>query len=231
MITYDHLGLEHLQEILRSLDFFEFLDVDKIAEISPEHIQILGYDAGESLIQEGNSDQVLFILLHGFAKVVKEGAGIPMANMEPGDFFGEVAFLTGRKRLTNVVVQALSMAPTHPDRLQLSENLLKAIFKKQKKTAVVLRIDGKILQLFDSSQRILFKNKVIGQLSARIMEMVNKVKSMQGISMELSIAGELEKVAQRHVGLSMDSEPGRDVIIEHFAEQIDQLNKKLTEVY
>lgn len=231
MITYDHLGLDHLGEILRSLVLFESLNAADLAGLPQEYIQVLGYDAGESLIQEGGSDRVLFVLLHGFASVVKEGAGIPMANMKPGDFFGEVGFLTGRKRLTNVVVQPPSLAPIRPQRPQLGDHILQAISKKQKKVAVVLRLDGKILQYLSPSQRLMLKNKVIDQLMARIAEMVDKVRAMQGTFMELDMAKELEKVAQRHVGLPIDSEPGRDVIINYIAEWIDRLNRQLTEVY
>jgi len=231
VITYDHLDLDHLGEILRSLVLFESLNTVDLAGLPQEYIQVLGYDAGESLIQEGGSDRVLFVLLHGFASVVKEGAGISMANMEPGDFFGEVGFLTGRKRLTNVVVQPPSLAPIRSERPQLGGHILEAILKKQKKVAVVLRVDGKILQYLSPSQRLMLKNKVIDQLMARIAEMVDKVRAMQGTFMELDMAKELEKVAQRHVGLPIDSEPGRDVIINYLAEWIDRLNRQLTEVY
>lgn len=231
VITYSHLTTDQIQEIVRSFTLFSFLEVSEIKDFSKEHLHILGYDTGEFLIQEGGADRALFVLLHGFASVVKEGAGIPMAKLEPGEFFGEVAFLTGRKRITNVIVHPPSMTATRPPKLQLAKGILEAIFKKQKKTAVVLRLDAEILPTLSTSLRIRLKDTIIEQLSLRVDEMVRKVESMVGESPELEVDAELDTLIHQGGGNPEDLEAARDAIIKHLVEFIDRLNQQLTEAF
>jgi len=231
VITYNHLTVDQIQRIIQSLTLFSFLDVSEIGDFSKQHLHILGYDTGEFLIQEGGSDRALFILLHGFASVVKEGAGIPMAQLEPGDFFGEVAFLTGRTRITNVIVHPPRMTTVSQSKFQLDQALLGEIFKKQKKTAVVLRLDSNILPTLDPSLRIRLKDRVIDQLSIRVEEMVAKVESMIGESPELEVDSELELLIRPSGASPVDLEAARDAIIKHLVEFIDRLNQQLTEAF
>jgi len=231
VILYNHLTTDQIQQIVQSLTLFSFLEPNEIKDFSKEHLHIAGYDTGEFLIQEGGSDRSLFVLLHGFASVVKEGAGIPMAQMEPGDFFGEVAFLTGRKRITNVIVHPPSMTATRPTKLQLKRNILDAIFKKQKKTAILMRLDAGILPTLEIPLRIRLKDAVIDQLSLRVEDMVAKVESMLGEAPELEVDSELEALIQQGSGSSTDLEAGRDAIIKHLVDFIDRLNQQLTEAF
>ncbi|MBF0109981.1 MAG: cyclic nucleotide-binding domain-containing protein [Magnetococcales bacterium] len=232
MIIYNHLTTDQMRRIIQSLKLFSFLAADEVDRSSREHLHILGYDTGEFLIQEGASDRALFLLLHGFASVVKEGAGIPMAQLEPGDFFGEVAFLTGRTRITNVIVHPPSMtAPPKNRKFVLDEMLLGEIFKKKKKTAVVLRLDGDILSTMEWPLRIRLKDTMIEQLSLRVEGMVAKVERMLGESPELEVDSELEALIQSGKGNPDELEAGRDAIIKHLVEFIDRLNQQLTETF
>lgn len=63
------------------------------------------YPAGQTIIEEGDSGDSIYIIQSGQAKVVTHiiGKEIELAILSPGDVFGEVAFLTGRPRTASVI--------------------------------------------------------------------------------------------------------------------------------
>jgi|WetSurSiteA1Bulk_404760.scaffolds.fasta_scaffold01425_5 tetratricopeptide (TPR) repeat protein len=63
------------------------------------------YPAGQTIIEEGDAGDSIYIIKSGHAKVVSHilGREIELAILSPGDVFGEVAFLTGRPRTASVV--------------------------------------------------------------------------------------------------------------------------------
>jgi CRP-like cAMP-binding protein len=56
-------------------------------------------------LEEGDSGDSVFFITSGRAKVISHimGKEIELAILSPGDFFGEVAFLTGRPRTASVI--------------------------------------------------------------------------------------------------------------------------------
>lgn len=231
MILFNHLTADQIQEIIQTLGLFSFLEAGEVSGFGGEHLTILGFDTGEFLIQEGGEDRALFVLLHGFASVVKEGAGVPMVQLEPGDFFGEIAFLTGRKRITNVIVHPPSTTTPGQSQFRLSKEILAAIFSKQRKTAVVLRLDSGLLPTLSPSLRIRFKEMVIDRLSMRVDEMVAKVEALLGESPEMEVDAEWEALIQQGDDSPAGMEAVRDVVIKHLVEFIDRLNQQLTEAF
>ncbi|MBF0421863.1 MAG: cyclic nucleotide-binding domain-containing protein [Magnetococcales bacterium] len=231
MVTFNHLSTDQVQGIIHALELFSFLEEGEAEEIAGDFLNILGFDTGEFLIQEGGADRSLFVLLHGYASVVKEGAGIPMAQLEPGDFFGEVAFLTGRKRITNVIVHPPSMTSPPRSRFYLDETIRTTILSKQKKTAIVLRLSHEILPTLGPSLRIRFKNMMIDRLSLRVEQMSVKVEALMGESPELEIDPELEALIQQGGDSLTAIEKGCDAIVEHLIEFIERLNQQLSEAF
>ena len=69
------------------------------------------YKPGATLVQEGKGGQALFVMMEGYAKVVRGGRTI--ARLGPGDFFGETAMLDGRPRTASVIADG----PVHCVRL------------------------------------------------------------------------------------------------------------------
>jgi len=62
------------------------------------------FDAGETVITQGERGGDAFVILSGRAAVVRDGREI--ARLGPGQFFGEVAMLDGRPRTADVVAQS-----------------------------------------------------------------------------------------------------------------------------
>ena len=68
-------------------------------------------EKGEAIIREGDTDEVIFIILKGRVEVSKIMTGIKkeiLASLTSGDLFGEISFLSRAPRIASVV----ALAPT-----------------------------------------------------------------------------------------------------------------------
>ncbi|MGQ9867206.1 MAG: cyclic nucleotide-binding domain-containing protein [Pseudanabaenaceae cyanobacterium] len=92
------------QDLLASLQ-----RVPYFAELSPADLLELTQQGfrrvvlpQEFLCQEGDVGSSLYIILAGQAEVLSCRRQMRLAMLEPGDFFGEIALLTGRLRVASV---------------------------------------------------------------------------------------------------------------------------------
>ena len=89
-------------DVLRPVPLFAGLsqrDLERLAAIADE----VELPAGRDVIREGGSGRELFVLVEGQAKVSKGGRRV--STMHAGDFFGEIALVTGVPRTTTVVAE------------------------------------------------------------------------------------------------------------------------------
>jgi small-conductance mechanosensitive channel len=93
--------------ILRSEPVFNSMD-DEQLETVLQNSQIHRYGRGERVIQEGEEGDSMFILLRGTAAVsiARNGAGVRVGVMRPGDCFGEISLLTGEPRSATVQAES-----------------------------------------------------------------------------------------------------------------------------
>ena len=63
------------------------------------------YDAGETVVEEGNSGIGFFLVESGSARVTKDG-GETLATLGPGSHFGEVALLAGSSRSATITAES-----------------------------------------------------------------------------------------------------------------------------
>src|SRR5207245_4990079 len=61
----------------------------------------VSFGSGETLVQQGLTGEALFVMLEGEARVVRDGRTV--ANLLPGDFFGEVSLVDGGLRTASVL--------------------------------------------------------------------------------------------------------------------------------
>ena len=85
---------------LRTLPFFSSLS-DEALETVSDFASETSVSAGEMLVREGDYTYTLIVIESGTADVIK--AGEIIASLGPGDVFGEMAILSGRKRTADVV--------------------------------------------------------------------------------------------------------------------------------
>ncbi len=131
-------------EILNRVKFFNSFTFQEKKTLAQFHQQFASYGKGDYILNEGDNDEVFYILLLGEVSVT---LGIPprqIATLETGDFFGEISFLTGSSRTANVTANI---------------------------NTTVLEIDKKMLNNLDIGIREKFKDKFIHRLAERLAQM------------------------------------------------------------
>jgi len=66
------------------------------------------YQEGDIVVTEGEQGSSLFLVVTGQVKVFtrgERGEHLPLAELGPGDFFGEVSLLTGRPRTATITAK------------------------------------------------------------------------------------------------------------------------------
>ena len=94
-------------EMLRNVDMFNALSKAEIAEIA-EHLEYAPFARGDVITKQGNAAHWLYILAFGEAEVLYEpaaGRSQPIGTVRAGEFFGEMALLTGDARAATVVAK------------------------------------------------------------------------------------------------------------------------------
>jgi len=98
----------------------------------------------EYIIEQGTLDTAFYILMSGSARVSLEGKDdIVLAQMGPGDFFGEIAFLENAPRSSNVIANDV---------------------------CILLRVDRRLLGTLSPEIREKFKDKIIHKLVAMVTQ-------------------------------------------------------------
>ena len=92
------------KEQLASVDIFEGLDDEALETIAGRAIAI-GAHPGIKLVHQGDSGFDFFMILSGTADV--RSGDETIATLGPGDVFGEMALLGGRKRSADVVATSV----------------------------------------------------------------------------------------------------------------------------
>jgi CRP-like cAMP-binding protein len=88
--------------VLRPVPLFAALsgrDLDRLGALARE----IELPAGRTVIREGERGRELYVLAEGQAKITKNGRRV--STMHPGDFFGEIALVTGIPRTTTVLTE------------------------------------------------------------------------------------------------------------------------------
>src|SRR5262249_4255565 len=90
---------ERLERTLREVDLFRPLSDDELRRVIAR-TRALHYAAGERIIEEGSPGDSFFIIDQGQVAVSKRmgGSSRELARLVEGQFFGEMALLTGERR-------------------------------------------------------------------------------------------------------------------------------------
>lgn len=88
---------------LASVPLFADLDQDELASIA-DKLEERGAAPGEHLSSEGGAGYFFFVIETGGAEVTRDGE--VLAELGPGDFFGEAAIFRTRRRTATVTASA-----------------------------------------------------------------------------------------------------------------------------
>lgn len=231
-----HLHLEEFLSIMDRLPFFASFSEAQRRVMAERDARVCSYDTGEFLIQQGGADRGLIFLLYGAASVVQEGQSIPLAEVKPGGYFGEVAFLTPRNRTSNVIAHPPSAhEPGYQSLLpeEIEGSILRTVADHgEHATTIALLFDQPVLERMDRPARVLLKREIINTLAERVDRLNDEVAELTGVDPMLTIDEELEALMRRGAELSLDRrEQIQDQIIEHLIEFQVELNSKTIDTF
>jgi CRP-like cAMP-binding protein len=102
--------VEQLAADLRRVDLFAMLDEAELRQLAT-HVQVRLYGRGEVLVRQGQVEDTFFIIRAGRVRVDVDDklgdsrAATTVNYLGPGEFFGELALLTGEPRGATVVAE------------------------------------------------------------------------------------------------------------------------------
>jgi len=109
------------------------------------------YEDGDVIIREGNTDKDFFKLIRGALTVIKGGKKIAELT-EPGEYFGEMAAISGEQRTATIVSQGRSTVKRFPgDKIEevvekypeVSGHLFRTMTGRLKKTnQIIVKLAG-----------------------------------------------------------------------------------------
>jgi CRP/FNR family transcriptional regulator, cyclic AMP receptor protein len=96
------LTTDHRIDLLRTVALFDGVDPDGLARIADRAIEV-DFPADRTIVRQGEVGTGFFLVVSGRARVVRDGATI--AELGPGDFFGELSLLDGQPRIATVTAE------------------------------------------------------------------------------------------------------------------------------
>ena len=115
--------------LLRGVALFQGVADDGLAAVAAKATEI-GFEAGRTIVRQGEVGTGFFLIASGQARVVRGGRAI--AELGPGQFFGELSLLDQQPRIANVV------AETPVDCLALASWDFEAILTSQPGVALAI---------------------------------------------------------------------------------------------
>ena len=94
--------------LLDGVDVFAGLTADERRELAGDSEERL-FGTGEAVVRQGEAGSSMFVIERGRVAVTVDPGAIPVAELGPGAFFGEMSLLTGKPR--NATVRAGAGTP------------------------------------------------------------------------------------------------------------------------
>lgn len=167
-------ALEDRVKILGEVDLFNSFTNDELLKLS-ESLDYKTFGKNAELIEQGKDGDSMFILVEGLLNVFVKSSGndlIQVAQLSPGQFFGEVSMLTGEQRSATVIASTevlvfeigkKDIAPILDARKEIIEEISKVVSERHQINV------GKL------KEHELKKEHLVSA-------MVNKIKSFFGIN-------------------------------------------------
>ena len=91
------------QARLKDVPFFSSLSEEELAAVAQETGELI-VEAGSVLAREGDLGEAFYVIESGTAEVTSGGA--PVAKLDAGDFFGEIALIREERRTATVTASS-----------------------------------------------------------------------------------------------------------------------------
>src|SRR5262249_28254393 len=169
-----HLQIEQIVRALRQVELFAVLDNAEL-HLLAEHVGTRLYGHGEVLARQGEAGDTFFIIRAGRVRIDVDDvlddslAAVTVNHLGPGDFFGEMALLTGAPRGATVtavedteilVVARQDIAPLLQANPELPEQLGTVLARRleMNQTALATR------QIIDAPSEALSRPTLVGRI-------------------------------------------------------------------
>lgn len=96
--------LKEMEKLMRSISIFEPLSDDEFRQVH-EGMHFAPFASGETIIRQGEEGDSFFVIYYGEAEVTvrqHDGDSSVVKILGPGDYFGEMALLTGERRAATI---------------------------------------------------------------------------------------------------------------------------------
>jgi CRP/FNR family cyclic AMP-dependent transcriptional regulator len=123
------LTSERRTQLLATVALFGGLGPDDLAAIADRAVEV-DFGEGRTIVRQGEVGTGFFLIATGLARVVRDGQTI--AELGPGDFFGELSLLDGEPRIAAVVTQTATTC------LAIASWDFEALLEAQPRLAILL---------------------------------------------------------------------------------------------
>ncbi len=137
------LSHAHIQMVLQKIPFFRDFTPDERERLANEQDSFVIARPNEVIVMKGSMERAFYILLSGSVEVLDDTGKNSILNLSPGDFFGEITFLTETPRTSNVRAQDI---------------------------CILIRIDQQLMSRLRAEMREKIKDQLIAKLVARILD-------------------------------------------------------------
>jgi CRP-like cAMP-binding protein len=163
------------KELLRQVELFESLNEAELEDLAEAMHQIF-YKEGEAIITADSEGSSMFVLLEGLCDVHIEnneiGQLVKVAQLNPGQFFGEMSLLTGEARSATV------MAATDSLVYEIKKEHLAGLFDKRPE--IIMMIGQTLADRRIHNQKLtqnLSEKELLVQSEKTRQQLVSKIKS------------------------------------------------------
>lgn len=109
MKRIDHIDKLKEMEILGRIPLFKGLSAQERSSLVTDELEFYIAEQGDYVIKQNENDHFFYILLSGKLEITKNANHSVIAEVQPGDFVGEIAFITNQPRTAYVQAMEQSM--------------------------------------------------------------------------------------------------------------------------
>ncbi|MFT4763290.1 MAG: CRP/FNR family cyclic AMP-dependent transcriptional regulator [Oleispira sp.] len=136
------LSHAHIQMVLQKIPFFRNCMPDERERLATEQDSFVVARPKESIVLKGSMERSFYIILSGTVEVMDCEGNKPIFELTPGEFFGEISFLSETPRTSNVRAQDI---------------------------CILMRIDQQLMARLRAETREKIKDQLINKLVKRIL--------------------------------------------------------------
>ncbi|MGE5379510.1 MAG: mechanosensitive ion channel family protein [Methylocystaceae bacterium] len=174
--TVDYRSADGRLALLRQIDTLEQLEVEYLEMIASK-MMLYYINKGETLFREGEPGDSLYIVVVGVLKVIvnKDNIEHTIAQITPGQFFGEMSMLTSEPRTATI------RAATDVIAYEIHRDHLNEVFKKKPETVEIISTIIAERQLAnDKYYQKLSEKEKDSQVESLARQLWRKIMSFEG---------------------------------------------------